>query len=206
MTTHPYTAIVFDFGGVIELRDGPDLLSDIASAIGVPVTNFKSEYFKQNHKSNIQNIPWEHMILDVVSVFDTSEEAKQKTIFLREKYMARKSINTELVSFFPRLRSAGYQVAILSNATSGLRDKLKENGIAQLVDEIVISGEIGFQKPHREVFDILFRKLAVKPEEVIFIDDASKSLEKAGEIGYTPILFKDNETLFLALNQLGIHV
>lgn len=78
------------------------------------------------------------------------------------------------------------------------------NGILKLVDEVVISGEIGFQKPYTEAFDVVFQKLGVLPQEVIFIDDAPKSLEKAVEIGYTPILFLGNDKLKKDLSELGI--
>lgn len=203
-TDKKFKAIVFDFGGVIELRPGGSLLNDVAGIIGVSIADFKAEYFKHNHRSNVDNIPWEQMVLEVVAVFDPSEETRHRVLSLSEEYQSRKIINTELVALFTPLRTLGYQVAILSNATSNLREKLIKNGIAPLVDEIVVSGEIGFQKPHKEAFDVLFERLHVRPEEVIFIDDAQKSLEKAAEIGYTPILFKDNNQLRTALHKLGI--
>ena len=31
------------------------------------------------------------------------------------------------------------------------------------------------------------------PEEVVFIDDSTRSLEGADKIGYVPILYKNNE-------------
>lgn len=68
----------------------------------------------------------------------------------------------------------------------------------------VISGEIGFQKPHKEAFQVLFEKLDLQPEEVVFVDDSTRSLEKAAEIGYIPILFKNNEQLKADLITAGI--
>jgi FMN phosphatase YigB (HAD superfamily) len=72
------------------------------------------------------------------------------------------------------------------------------------VDVVIISAEIGYQKPHKEAFDILFGRLGLAPGQVIFVDDSAKSLEKASEIGYIPILFKDNEQLNDDLRKLGI--
>lgn len=199
-----YKAVVFDFGGVIEVWKGGDILKDIADSINVPVAEFKDEYFKHNHLSNVENIPWEEMILKVVSVFTSSQAAFDKTQSIVDDYQSKKVINTELVSFFGVLRKQGYQVAIFSNATSHLREKLQKKGLLDLVDDVIVSGEIGFQKPHQEAFEVLFKKLSVKPEEVVFIDDAKKSLEKATEIGYTPILFQGNGKLKEDLKGLGI--
>ena len=57
-------------------------------------------------------------------------------------------------------------------------------------------------KPLPEIFNILFNKLKVEANEVIFIDDTPRCLEGADKIGYTPILFKDNETLKNKLSNL----
>ena len=197
-------AVVFDYGGVIELSEGGHLLKDIAEVINIPVADFKEEYFKHNHLSNIENLDWEDMILKVVSVFDEREETKNKVFTIINEYQSQRKINVELVDMFPKLRQQGFKIAIFSNHTSRLRDKLRGNGILDLVDEVVVSGEIGFQKPHKEAFDVLFDLLRVNPEEVVFVDDVPKSLEKAAEIGYTPILFKDNEQLITELGAIGI--
>jgi HAD superfamily hydrolase (TIGR01509 family) len=85
-----------------------------------------------------------------------------------------------------------------------LREQLNNTNIIEYVHEVVISAEIGFQKPSKEAFAILFQKLNVLPEVVVFIDDAPKSLETAGEIGYTPILFEGNSKLKDDLKNLGI--
>jgi len=59
-------------------------------------------------------------------------------------------------------------------------------------------------RPEHEFFDILFKKLELESNEVIFVDDTPRSLEGANKIGYVPVLYKDNETfkseLFVILN------
>jgi putative hydrolase of the HAD superfamily len=201
-----FKAIVFDHGGVIELSTGGSLMKNISDALHIPAEDFKKEYFKHNHLSNTGNIPWEDMIMEVVSAFTSKEESRDSVMSVIKEYRSKSSINTDLVALFPIIRKHGFKVAIFSNHTTSLREKLRTDGILDIVDEVVVSGEIGFQKPHKEAFDVLFEKLAVLPEEVIFIDDAPKSLEKAGEIGYTPILFKDNKQLIADLENLGIQL
>ncbi len=199
-----YKAVIFDFGGVIELNAGGSMLEEIAGILHVPAEDLKKAYFERNHLSNVHNMKWEDMIKEVVRVFDKSQAAEDRVMELVHERESKKTINVELLKLFPVLRREGYKVAILSNNTSDLRKFLKEKGIDRLVDEIVISGEIGFQKPHKEAFDAAFEKLGVRPAEAIFVDDSPKSLEKASEIGYTPILFENNEKLISALNDIGI--
>ncbi len=205
-STKNIKAIVLDFGGVIQLFGGGSILEDIAGILQVENTDFKQRYFEHNHLSNVKNVPWEKMIISVVNTYNVSPEIIDQVNQLISDYQSRKVINTELVSWFPQFKKLGYKIAILSNATTELRKKLHDLGIHQHIDEIVISGEIGFQKPHKEAFDVVFQKLGVLPQEVVFIDDAPKSLEKAGEIGYIPILFRGNDKLKEDLERLGINL
>jgi putative hydrolase of the HAD superfamily len=199
-------AIAFDFGGVIEIFGKRNILNDIAHIIGVPEDDFRRRYFELNHLSNVGNISWEALISQVIESFTHSAELKMQSLDEVKRFQSEAEINQGLIAMLPALRRQGYTIALLSNATSQLRDKLKRLGIEALFDEVVVSGEIGFQKPHREAFEVLFSRLGVMPQEVVFVDDTSRSLEKAHEIGYTPILFRGNEQLFHDLKALGIEV
>ncbi len=201
-----FKAIAFDFGGVIKINENGDKIDLIAQAIDVPIDEFRKVYYEHNHLSNVGNMRWEDTLMKVVRVFDKSEETEEHVRKLIKEHSAGSKINNELLALFPKLQRLELKVAILSNDTTRLRKRLEENGIAQLVDEIVVSGETGFQKPHPEIFDILFKKLNVRPEETIFVDDTPKSLEKAAEIGYAPVLFKNNEEFIADLKKLGIAV
>ncbi|MDO8561263.1 MAG: HAD-IA family hydrolase [bacterium] len=200
-------AVVFDFGGVIELYDGGGhLIENIAEYLGVPRSEFRTAFFRYNHLANVQNLTWEDMILKVVSLFT---ESKEKADGVKEMLRIRsldRNLNAELLSFFPQLKKLGLKTGIFSNSNSILRERLKELGLLELADVLVISGDIGYQKPDKEAFQILFEKLKLKPEEVVFIDDTPRSLETADEIGYIPILFKDNVQLKTELEHIGIFV
>lgn len=203
-STNNIKAIVFDFGGVIQLFNGGSILEDIANILQVEISDFKQRYFEHNHISNVKNVPWEEMIIRVVRTYDETPKIISQINQLVRDHQSKRVINDELITWFPKFRKLGYKIAILSNATTGLRKELQDLGIHQHIDEIIISGEIGFQKPHKEAFDVVFQKLNVLPQEVVFIDDAPKSLEKAGEIGYIPILFCGNNKLKEDLKKLGI--
>jgi putative hydrolase of the HAD superfamily len=136
--------------------------------------------------------------------FDPSIEIEKRVRKFVRDYEASRITNKELIDLFPKFHALGLKVGILSNATTQLRHWLEDEGIAPLVDVVIISGEIGYQKPHKEAFDVLFERLGLAPGQVAFVDDSAKSLEKANEIGYIPILFKDNKQLEDDLRKLGI--
>ena len=199
-------AIAFDFGGVIELFGGGNILVGLSTLLGIPLPELREVYFKNNHLANVENMRWEEMILKVISHFDSSKETAEKVKSYILADALNRRINDELLGWFPALRKQGLKIALLSNATTELREKLQEKGLHDAFDAIVISGEIGFQKPHKEAFDALFKELGVMPHELVFVDDGAPSLAKAAEIGYTPILFRDNAQLKAELAGLGISV
>ena len=180
-------------------------MSQLAQLVGVAPAQFRDAYFKHNHLANVQNMPWEDMVVSVVRTFDARPDAEEEARRLLKEHASKNFINTELVALFTALRKAGLKVAIFSNAGTWLRSFLEKEGIIPLVDEVVISAEVGHQKPHPEAFQVLFEKLGLLPSEVVFVDDAEKSLEKAREIGYIPLLFEDNDKLVVDLKNLGLH-
>ena len=181
-----------------------NILEQIADMIGVSSDDFKKAYWGHNALSNVKNTPWEDMIEKVVQVFDPRAETEARIRKFVRDYEASRTTNKDLIDLFPQFHALGLKVGILSNATTQLRKWLEDEGIAPLVDAVIISGEIGYQKPHKKAFDVLFERLGLAPGQVVFVDDSPKSLEKADEIGYIPILFKNNEQLRNDLKKLGI--
>jgi len=197
-------AIVFDYGGVIELYKGRNTIIKISELLNVPVDDLRAVYFQNNHISNVENMLWEDMIVKVVSVFTDDQSLKDQARAIAVDAQISRELNNDLLSLFPLFKQQGLKIGILSNSDSSLRKRLEDNGVAKLVDAIAISGEIGFQKPNPKAFQNIFEKLQVEPNKVIFVDDAKKSLETAEQIGYVPILFRGNDQLKIDLREIGV--
>ena len=75
----------------------------------------------------------------------------------------------------PLLRSlaARYRLAVVSNFdyTPTALDILERAGVTGLFGAIVVSDEIGWRKPRREIFDAALGRLGVRPEEALFVGD-----------------------------------
>jgi epoxide hydrolase-like predicted phosphatase len=198
-------AIVFDYDGVIELRDkslGP-LSVVFREMLGVSREEWGDVYHKHNHLSNIENMPWFEMITRVVCKLGATDSQVEEMRALSEENNKTTRLNTELLEYIVKdLKPKGYLIGMLSNNTSDLRDRLAMQEIDGIFDQIIISAEEGYQKPHEPIFEALFRKLGVRPEEVVFTDDNTKPLEKAEIIGYVPILFKNTEQFIEELDKV----
>lgn len=49
---------------------------------------------------------------------------------------------------------------------------LEDHGIKGFFEEIVVSSEVGFRKPGREIFQIAFDRLGIGPERALFVGDS----------------------------------
>lgn len=194
-------AIAFDYSGVLKI-DPENSLGKLIEYLGTTKEEWDKEWFKVNHLANTGQKTHEEIFLFTCSKFKDTEESQGHALSCLRAGKGNHKVNDGLVEIIKTLKSKDYKIGLLSNYGLELRDKLKDDGIYDLFDAIVISSEVGCQKPDPEIFEILFTKLGVKPEEVVFTDDAPKSLEKADSIGYFPVLYKDNESFRLELEKI----
>jgi HAD superfamily hydrolase (TIGR01509 family) len=80
-----------------------------------------------------------------------------------------------------RIRSSGYLTGICSNWDYPLEPYLEAAGFEELVDAHVVSCEVGYRKPHVQIFQAICCKLGVEPSEVLFCGD-QWSTDVAGAI------------------------
>ncbi len=86
--------------------------------------------------------------------------------------------------------SSEYRVGLLSNFTDGptARHILDITGLTGCFDTIVISGEVGYRKPHRLVFDRLIEQLGVSRGDTIYVgDDLEPDISGALDAGLRPV-------------------
>lgn len=93
-----------------------------------------------------------------------------------------------------RLRRS-YRVYMLSNTNpimwkSKIRDDFGQQGLTRedYFDGIVTSFEAKALKPDRAIFDYACRKLGIRPEETLFIDDSQANLDAAAALGFRTAL------------------
>ena len=74
------------------------------------------------------------------------------------------------------LRDKHYQIYIITNGLVNLqKPRIINSEIAEYISDIIISEEVGVAKPNPEIFNILLKKIKLKPEDMVMIGD---SLEK----------------------------
>ena len=115
---------------------------------------------------------------DLLKVFEKmlASEGKDTSLAVqvahnfRDASMIRLSLFPHVAEILSGLKARGAGVYLLSNAQSCFtRRELDTLGITELFDGIIISSEVGWKKPHKEIFDIAFEKFGICAEDSIYV-------------------------------------
>lgn len=85
-----------------------------------------------------------------------------------------------------------YDLGLLSNYPDGeaVRESMRRIGIADLFEAAVVSGDVGYCKPHPAPFEELVRRLGVPPDTIVFVgDNWLADIQGAKQQGMFAVLF-----------------
>jgi HAD superfamily hydrolase (TIGR01549 family) len=134
----------------------------------------------------------DHLIWqDIQKRFQLSDE---ELTHLIQDFSAGDKLNVPFYTYLKTLRSH-YKSLILSNAWDDAREiYTKQYHLDEVVDEMIISAEVGMRKPDEKIFELALKHLDTTPEETLFIDDTIENVIEAQQLGIHSILFIDNDT------------
>jgi putative hydrolase of the HAD superfamily len=89
----------------------------------------------------------------------------------------------DTIPFLERLRRRGIATALVSNCMANTRELLVQLGIGDLVDTVVLSCEVGGEKPDPAVYRAALDHLGVPAADALFIDDQLRYCEGARAVG-----------------------
>jgi putative hydrolase of the HAD superfamily len=198
--TMPIKAVIFDFGGVMVLREDWSAHQKWEKRLGLrekelPEAVFLSEV---GNRATLGQTTTEEVWQYIASIFDLNAEQARE---LRRDFESAEIFNEELASFLSTLRPQ-YKTAILSNAWLGIREIFTElYKMGDLVDVIIISAEEGLAKPDPRIFQLAAERLNVQPDEAIFVDDWFPHVQSASATGMKGILYKTNEQVIAGVRK-----
>ena len=103
------------------------------------------------------------------------------------------------------LKENGYGIYILSNYPERLYQlTLEELAFVKLADGGIFSYQIKHVKPEPEIYQTLFEKYNLKPEECVFLDDKEDNIIAARALGMSAIQFKNKEQAEQEMKILGM--
>jgi len=203
MDQTPIRAIFFDYGGVLVRTVDPRPRRQLEGRFNLEPGQVYDLIFGSPLWDDVQRgrIDSEAFWRDVGQRLGLNDE--ELTAFRRDFWGGDK-LDEELVDTVRELGELGHQTAVLSNAPSSLAGYLKELGIVEAFDSVIISADEGVTKPAPEIFTRALDRLGVAPSEAVFIDDTPVNVEAARRLGLHATRFRGLPPLRHWLRDLGI--
>jgi len=193
-------AIIFDYYGVMCPRIVPCLSQKTAE-------QFNSPYKKVRL---LMDELLDKMDEDKLSFRDywksLKTKLKNKEVKLSDHHKIWKSCALELnlwlqmTNLVKKLKKQNYIVPVLTNVTKTMVKYNRIKGRYKLFKPVFLSCYIGLRKPSPAIFRYVLKKMKLKPNECIFIDDNKTYLRGARIVGMKTILFKNYSQ---TVNELG---
>jgi putative hydrolase of the HAD superfamily len=105
----------------------------------------------------------------------------------RELLLATARLYDDALPFLRELRSRGVKVAIVSNCDENTRPLLAACGVAALADALILSCEVGAEKPAAAIYQQALGRLGVPAEAALFVDDNAGFCAGAEELGISAL-------------------
>lgn len=77
----------------------------------------------------------------------------------------------EAVELLKTLRKRGVGTGLISNWDLSCRAVLSRNGLDELLDAVVVSSEVGYEKPDERIFQKAFDIAGVQPQQCLYVGD-----------------------------------
>ena len=112
----------------------------------------------------------------------------------------------EVPTVLKNLKEKKYKLAILSNGTPSLLNKLvKSNNLDNIFDDIFSIEEVGIYKPDSKVYDIPIKKYQIQKNEIVFLSANTWDVSGGGNYGYKAIWVNRNNNIFDNLDFKPVH-
>ena len=130
---------------------------------------------------------------------------KSMRVFSINKNMKNELLNLyKILSPYPEVRGVledlkkkNFKLAILSNGTPNLLNKLVEsNKLNDLFDDLFSIEEVKIYKPDPKVYEIPIKKYKIKPDEITFLSANTWDVSGGGNYGYNSIWVNRNNSVF----------
>jgi epoxide hydrolase-like predicted phosphatase len=170
-------AVIFDYFGVIS-----------APSLG----RFVSNNFSDNELTRVQQLRRQADLGHITRVELINKLADLAGVPVEAVLADERSaeINHDLVEYIRNKLKGTYKIGILSNASGDYpKEKMTKQDL-ELFDDIVVSYHFGLVKPDPQIYSLAAKRLNVKPDECVFVDDNEVCTNGAKATGMQAIWYR----------------
>jgi putative hydrolase of the HAD superfamily len=192
-------AVLIDLGGVLAHMPGFD--EAWSARFGMTTAEFLSAVYAGSDDTVLigatTEADWWRLVAGRLGTTAGVIDEMQLDLAARERW------DDALVTLLRGLRGS-VPTAIVSNAWPDTRARLDRDGMLDLADEFILSGEVGCAKPDPRIFEIALERVGAEPANALFIDDTPGHVAAARALGIAGHVHTDSaSTLAWITSELG---
>jgi len=174
-------AVLFDAGNTLLFLDYPRLAPAVAQATGVPLTAESLALQARPAALSLERgdtTDRERASRYLETLFRLAGVPESQMPVVRETLLALHlekhlwgGVLDGTIEALDRLRSAGYRLGVVSNSDGRAEEGLEAAGLRGYFEVVIDSQLVGFEKPDPRIFEAALRRMALAPEEAIYVGD-----------------------------------
>lgn len=187
--------VVFDFGGVMTTTTMPERVKPVVTALGIswPVIEAGFSTYRRLMDGGYYDLREMYDLIFAEANLTVAPADLDRIVAEDEASFLYR--NERTLAWMKSLKASGYKLGILTNMPPAFAVRFRETfaDFIALADALVISGEERMFKPQRRIYDLLRERLALKAEELVFVDDVEANCRAARDAGWRAIRFVSND-------------
>jgi putative hydrolase of the HAD superfamily len=188
-----YKAIVFDFFGVVCAPMATNWFKKVVPDYEAKKTEFQA-LCTESDLGKLSRAEFNQKAAELAGV---SVEDVEKGI------EAEVAIDTELVAYTRKLKTARYRIACLSNGGHEWTLKvITDHNLSDLFESVILSADLGIVKPDPNTYLRTLEKLELPASEVIFVDDREANVTAAEACEMHGLVFADTASFIEDMQEL----
>jgi len=191
---HPYSAVVFDFGGVlitpitdrineIAVRHGVTMQELLHVLMGPPDVSTDDHPWHRAERGEIAVAGFQELVQPWASEVGIVLAGDEFEIILDGVF----KVHDEIVDRIVELRSEGIITALLTNSFKEFRSHLERHVDFGIFDVGIGSSEVGCRKPEPAIYELTTERLGVEPNRILYLDDFLANVVGAQKAGWDAI-------------------
>ena len=202
VTMSYYRAVLFDWvGTLVDYRDGGWIIRRALTSLGRAVSDDVCSDIEGLLSTALSDA-------DVIGAMQTEDCSPELHRAANMLWFERAGVDGEFAealyatNFDPEMHpmfpdtpevvasvaGAGVQTAVVSNFHRALWPVIEAYGLGGFIDEVVVSSELGFQKPDLRMFTTALDRLGVAPSETLMVGDWASMDGPAAEVGIDTLI------------------
>ncbi|MGG3279857.1 HAD family hydrolase [Paenibacillus solani] len=190
-------AVFFDLYETLitEFEDGKRISRrsyDYRDRLGLSEEEFKEEWSSRfERRMNGQFPSYQAVIRDILDVRSLPYHEEHVEFLyqarIREKTIPFLAVSQEIIVMLDQLHKRGLKLGLISNCSEEEVAAYHQSPLAPYFEDVIFSYKAGVAKPNSEIYRLACERLAVSPQESLFIGDGgSDELRGAHLAGLTP--------------------